>query len=127
VDERWSTAEFDALAIVVPGFAAFRADVGVAAKRAVAIGFDNDAGLIAVRNANRERAVHGMRLQTGTVPGLSTERYVDRAVLRANFHVAARSERGNGAILASSFTSPLQSRALIGPLTARAVILPSTE
>lgn len=63
VDKRRATAELHTLFVIIPRLAPFGADRRMATERAVAIRFDDNAGLVAVWNANRKRTVFSVRLQ----------------------------------------------------------------
>src|SRR5690348_13914643 len=61
---RRPAAELDALLVVIPGLARLGAHARTAMKRAVSVRFNHYAGLITLRNANRQWAVLRVRLQT---------------------------------------------------------------
>src|ERR1700740_2586289 len=98
-DERGTGAKLDALAVVVPGFAAFGADTRAALERTVTIRFEDHPGLVARRNLKSYRAVGGMSFEAGTGPGITGEREGDGTIFGVDILLATVVLERDGAIV----------------------------
>ena len=87
--DRGARAEFDALAVVVPIFAALGANRRVALERAVTFRFHQHAGLIPGGNLHGKRTVVGVRFDAGAIPVRAAEGNRQRAILCIDAQLAA--------------------------------------
>src|SRR6202042_2787556 len=99
VDDGGGLAEFDAVLVVVPGFAGVVADAGFATHGGVAVGFDEHAGLVIFRDAEFDGTVLCIGLQAFALPSAAVEGDGDGAVFGVQAEVARVAAKVDGAIL----------------------------